>query len=119
MAEAIGTSHTTILRALRGELIDLDTIIKIADFLDVRASTLLDGFGKKDTLVVRVATVVEHVPGLAKILEEASAAVDAGAADDGLIEDIVSYAAYKLNASGGHHEKQHGRLSKAGRPTDK
>ena len=30
-AEAIGVSHTTILRALRGEAVDVETIIKIVE----------------------------------------------------------------------------------------
>ncbi len=106
LAEVIGVSHTTVLRALRGELVDLDTVVKIADFFKVRPSTLLDGFGKKDNLIVRVATLVERVPGLAKTLEDASRAVEAGKASPELIEDIVSYATYKLNASGGHFDKQ-------------
>lgn len=32
-AEAAGVSHTTILRALRGKSIDLDTLIKISEWL--------------------------------------------------------------------------------------
>ena len=112
LAEAVGTSHTTILRALRGELVDLDTIVKIANWLNVRPSTLLDGFGKKDQVAVRVAVLVERVPGLAKPLEAAAEAIDEGRAEPELIEDIVAYATYKLNMAGGSGAK-----SKRGRST--
>ncbi len=115
LAEVIGTSHTTVLRALRGEIVDLPTVVKIADWLKIRPSTLLDGFGKKDNLVVRVATLVERVPGLAKTLEDASQAVEAGQADPDLIRDIVSYATYKLNAAGGRFDKPKGKRVVEGR----
>ena len=105
LAEAVGTSHTTILRALRGELVDLDTIVKIANWMNVRPSTLLDGFGKKDQVAVRVAVLVERVPGLAKTLEAAADAIDEGRAEPELIEDIVAYATYKLNLAGGSSAK--------------
>ena len=118
MADEIGTSHTTILRALRGELVDLDTIIKIANWLDTRPSTLLDGFGRKDSVVVRVASIVERVPGLAKIIEEAAAAVENGTADPALVEDIVSYAAYKLNGHGGPLGRKKRTITKESRSTN-
>ena len=105
LAEVIGTSHTTVLRALRGELVDLDTIVKIANWLNIRPSTLLDGFGKKDNVIVSVATLVESVPGLAETLRDASKAIEEGRADPALIKDIVAYATYKLNASGGTFDK--------------
>ena len=42
VASEIGVSHTTILRALRGDTIYVNTIIKIANLLKVRPSELLN-----------------------------------------------------------------------------
>jgi len=102
MAEAIGVSHTTILRALRGEIVDLETIIKIADWLEVRPADLLNSFGRKgqDT-AANIAVLLERVPELAKPLAQAAQAIRNGEADPGLIEDIVAYATYKLSVAGG------------------
>src|SRR5687768_10090744 len=41
-AEEIKVSHTTILRALKGEAVDVETIIKFANFLNIRPSELLN-----------------------------------------------------------------------------
>src|SRR5512143_3774290 len=77
----IGVSHTTLLRAMRGEVVDLDTLILIADYLKVRPSTLLDGFGKTDNTVVSMSALIEAEPGLAKVFEEASRAIAEGRAE--------------------------------------
>jgi transcriptional regulator with XRE-family HTH domain len=104
----IGVSHTTLLRAMRGDVVDVDTLVLIADYLKVRPSTLLDGFGKTDHTAVAMSALIQAEPGLAKVFEEATREIEAGRAEPEIIEDIVSYASYKLGLSGG----QHGRKAK-------
>jgi len=114
LAKAIGTSHSTIIRAMEGELVDLGTIVKIADWMNVRPSTLLNGFGKQDKTVMQIATLVERTPELGKVLEKATDAIQNGKADPNIIDDIVAYANYKLNLSGGSGAKQSRGRSVAG-----
>ncbi len=101
LAEEIGTSHTTILRAMRGEIVDLDTLIAIADWAGVRPSDLLNSFSKRGMdFASALAVLIERVPALKKPLEEATKAVQAGTVDPAIVEDIVTYALYKLEKSG-------------------
>ncbi len=102
MAQEIGVSHTTILRALRGELVDLDTLIGIADWLGVRPSDLLNSFSKRKgaDLSAVIAVLIERIPALKEPLQAAAEAVQAGTVDPSIVEDIVTYATYKLEKSG-------------------
>ena len=98
-AEEIGTSHTTILRALRGERVDVDTVVKIANWLHVRPSELLNSMSDApNTLSDQIAVLLSHSPELEKELREAAERVKGGQLDPAVLRDIVSYALYKLTA---------------------
>jgi DNA-binding Xre family transcriptional regulator len=96
-AREIGVSHTTVLRALHGERIDVDTIVKIADWLHVRPSELLNSMS--DTAVAdQIAVLLSYSPALEVELKDAAERVKAGVLEPAVIKDIVSYALYKLNS---------------------
>lgn len=97
----LGVSHTTILRALRGEQIDLATLIKIADWLNIRPSALLDTLGDEAPIDAKVDTLVQAYPELQNVLEKAADAIKNGQADPRIIHDIVAYAEYRIQSSGG------------------
>lgn len=99
-AEAIGVSHTTILRALRGEMVDVDTIIKIGDFLKVRPSELLNSMSTDTALSDQLAVLLSHSPEFEEELRDAVERVKGGALEPAVLKDIVSYALYKLKSSG-------------------
>lgn len=96
-AEKIGVSHTTILRALRGEKVDVDTVIKIANWLGVRPSELLNSMADT-SLADQVAVLLSHSQELEAELKDAVARVKAGQLEPAVLRDIVSYALYKLNS---------------------
>lgn len=98
-AEEIGTSHTTILRALRGDRVDVDTIIKIANWLKIRPSELLNSMSDT-SLADEIAVLLSHSRELEEELKDATERVKAGVLDPAVLRDIVSYALYKLNTSG-------------------
>src|SRR5262245_38088524 len=102
-AEAIGVSHTTILRALRGDAVDVDTIIKIANFLNVRPSELLNSMATDATLPDQLAALLSHSRELEDELRDAVDRVKGGRLDPAILRDIVSYALYKLNSSGANN----------------
>jgi transcriptional regulator with XRE-family HTH domain len=99
-ADAIGVSHTTILRALRGDVVDLETVLLISDWLHVRPSTLLNSMNSTATLSDQIAAIVERNPRLNQVFSDATIAVKAGEADPAIIEDIIAYALFKLNLQG-------------------
>jgi transcriptional regulator with XRE-family HTH domain len=97
----LGVSHTTVLRAVRGEQIDLDTLIKIADWLKIRPSSLLDNLGEKAEVDSKIELLIEAYPELREVLEKAAEAVEAGQADPAIIKDIAAYAEYRIQSAGG------------------
>ena len=97
-AEAVGVSHTTILRALRGDIVDLGTVIGIANWLEIRPSELLNSLGDKNTLGDQVATLLALYPSLKEVFEAAIKQIDAGDADPAMLADIVQYSIFKLGS---------------------
>jgi transcriptional regulator with XRE-family HTH domain len=102
VAEAIGTSHTTVLRAMRGERVDVDTIIKLANWMNIRPSELLNSMSDTST-ADQLAVLLSYSPELEAELKDATERVKAGVLDPAVVRDIVSYALYKLNTSGDHN----------------
>ena len=99
VAEKIGVSHTTILRAVRGDAVDVNTIIKIANFMNVRPSELLNSMSTDATLPDQLAVLLSHSSELEAELKVAVERVQAGDLDLAIVRDIVSYAIYKLNGA--------------------
>ena len=101
-AAQIGTSHTTILRALKGERIDVDTLIKIANWLHVRPSELINSMvdGEELSTSTQLAAILSRSPELEAELKDALERVKAGVLEPSVIRDIISFAAYKISTSG-------------------
>ena len=98
-AEQIGVSHSTILRAMKGERVDVDTIIKIANWLNVRPSELLNSMSDT-SLADEIAVLLSHSPELEVELKDAVARVKAGQLDPAVLRDVLSYARYKFTTPG-------------------
>ena len=114
VAEEIGVSHTTILRALRGDTVDVNTIIKIASFLNVRPSELLNSMSTDATLADQLAVLLSHSRELEKELKDAVERTQAGELDPTVIRDIISYALYRLNQAEANHAVKPKSKSKSG-----
>jgi transcriptional regulator with XRE-family HTH domain len=101
VGKLLGVSHTTVLRALQGEQIDLSTLIKMAEWLKIRPSVLLDNLGDDAEVEAKVTLLTEAYPELRIVLEKAAHAVEEGQADPTIIKDIVAYAEYRIQNAGG------------------
>jgi transcriptional regulator with XRE-family HTH domain len=99
-AAEVGVSHATILRALRGDIVDLETLIKLSGWLNVKPATLLNTFAKSpDPLADQVAVVLERHPKVREMFSKVMKAITDEKADPDVIDDIVAFAAYKLRLS--------------------
>jgi hypothetical protein len=93
-AREIGVSHTTINRVLDGDAVDLDTLVAISNWLGMRPAAIL-GMEIGD-----VNAILDAMPALRSVLEDAAALVQRGEAPVGLLEDIASYIKYKVSEVG-------------------
>jgi len=101
VGKELDVSHTTILRVLQGEQIDLSTLIKLAEWLRMRPSVLLDNLGEEVDVDTKIDMLTGAYPELKAVLEKAAEAVENGEADPAIIKDIVSYAEYRIQNAGG------------------
>lgn len=99
VAKDIGTSHTTILRALRGEAVDVGTIVKMSEWLGVKPSTLINSMASISALPDQIAVMLGKHPRLENEFEQAIKKILDGTVDPSIIEDIAAYASYKINLS--------------------
>lgn len=105
IASVIGVSHTTIIRALRGDIVDLATVLKISEWMGVKPSTLLNSMTTTKTdlgLEEKIAILLENSPLLKKELVKAIKAIETDKINPAIMEDVASYAAYRINLGLSH-----------------
>jgi len=100
-ARESGVSHTTIIRILEGQRVDVATIKKICDYLNVRVADVITSeydISSDARLIAQITTLVERTPALAAVFRDAFQALDAGIFTLEDVQEIVNFAAYKMNS---------------------
>lgn len=98
VAKEIGTSHTTILRTLRGEIVDVVTILKFSEWMGVKPATLINSLAETEkALPEKITVMLGNHPLLEREFAKAVKAIIADQIDPAIIQDIAAYAAYKIN----------------------
>jgi transcriptional regulator with XRE-family HTH domain len=97
LAKEANVSHTTVFRALRGDPVDLKTLIALAEWLGVPPSTLVNSLGKsEDSLPDKIAVILDRHPSLKRSFELAVEAIEMKKVDPDIVEDIAAYAVYRI-----------------------
>jgi len=97
-AKQIGVSHTTIARILKGDQVDMKTLVAIANWLDISPSIFLGTKGAAEsTLSEKIASVLKSEPKLKGVFEETIIRIERGEASSQLITEIVAYAKFRLD----------------------
>ncbi|MGD2158049.1 MAG: hypothetical protein PVG32_14330 [Anaerolineales bacterium] len=97
-AREIGISHTTLLRALDGENMDIPTIEKIAAWMGIRTSLLLDL--EDDDLVRSVAAFIRQDPEIAEVFQRAVNRLESGKMSPSVLRELVRYASFLMEDRG-------------------
>jgi transcriptional regulator with XRE-family HTH domain len=104
--DQVGVSHTTIQRVADGEQMDLPTTQKIADWLRIPLSTLLDLDSKTDDqLAKQIAAVLYREPQLATVFGEAMKRVLTGEMQPDTFRALAQYAAFQITTQGDVNEQ--------------
>ena len=93
----VGVSHSTIVRVLKGETIDVPTLVKISDYLGISPSSLLDSMGA-DGLAAKVAALLEAEPRLRSLFIQLVQDFENGDVSQADVTDIINYASFKLQS---------------------
>jgi lambda repressor-like predicted transcriptional regulator len=97
-AREIGVSHTTLLRVLDNQPIDVDTLVKTCDFIGIAPSFVLDTMSsdKHASLEAKMKMIARRYPRVEAVFEEALRRLEAGEVEQQAVDDLVSFAAYRL-----------------------
>jgi transcriptional regulator with XRE-family HTH domain len=96
-ARRIGKSATTVSRILAGDPADIETLIAVCDWLGVSPSHILDAYlPGTGQLGAEIAAIVEQNPELERVFKEALALLKEGRIEQGTVDDLLAYAAYRL-----------------------
>ena len=99
-APLTGVSHGTIDRVIKGEEVDIDTLVKLCNWLDISPSTILDTRAISGTSVVAsVAALIEAEPNLKNLFTEAISGLKKGELESKVLTDIFYYATFRIRVS--------------------
>ena len=97
-AEQVGVAHTTLHRIINHEPIDLETMVKLCNWLGVRPSTILDAQSNNSDVSIPsiVASLIEMDSRLATIFSDLADDLQEGTVDPDDVKDVAYYIAYRL-----------------------
>lgn len=96
-AKKMGVAHTTLIRAMNGDHLDLPTIVKISKWLGIDPSDVVDTSGAENSEGTEmVIGFLSLNPSLKNALIEATRKVQSGEVDPHVIEDVLAYLAFRL-----------------------
>ena len=110
-AKEIGVAHTTLNRVLAGGEVDLDTVVKISTWLNIRPAALLGIESNSDT-----DALLDAVPGLRDILKEIGERIAAGELGPEYLEDVTAYMRFRIGEHIGKRREQQKPDISAGEP---
>ena len=96
VAKQTGVSHSTIARAVNGETVEVDTLVRIANFLGVKAESLLDVRSEPDEILQQISMVLSIEPELSRVFGEIARKVSNKEMDKKVLAEIAAFAAYRL-----------------------
>jgi DNA-binding Xre family transcriptional regulator len=96
-ADKIGVSHSTVARAANGETVEVDTLVKICDFLGVPIEDILDVKETPDEIVRQIAMVLSIEPELSQTFGDIARGIREGRFDTKVLAEIAAFAHYRLD----------------------
>ena len=96
-AKQIGVSHSTIDRIIRGETVEIDTLIKISEYLNTPVEEFLGDAKVTSERMERIANLFSMEPELADVMDKISKGIKTGEIDKKIITEIAAFIAFRLN----------------------
>jgi transcriptional regulator with XRE-family HTH domain len=96
VADACGVSHSTIARAANGETVEIDTLIKITEWLGVPVETIINVSDNPDEVLEQIVMVLSVEPELSSVFGEIARKVSAKEMSPKVLSEIAAFASYRL-----------------------
>jgi len=97
-ARQIGVAPTTIGRTLKGESVDIETLLKFCEWLDVKPSSVLNSMLNSDlSLSDRIEVVISAEPKLRNLFQDLLMSLENGDIDIATVNDVIAYAVFRLS----------------------
>jgi len=97
--QLIGVSHSTVARAVNGETVEVDTLVKIANFLGVPVKNILEPKDDPDAILEQVMMVISIEPELSRVFSEIAQKIVDKQLDKKVLSEVAAFAAYRLQLS--------------------
>lgn len=96
-ARQIGVAHTTLIRSLEGNTIDIDTLIAISHWLQINPSDAMDSLITNETAKEKkIFLLFQYFPGLGEKLEQITEMIEMDGLDPKILEDVFEYIEFRL-----------------------
>lgn len=95
-ADKIGVSHSTVARAANGQTVEVDTLVKLADFLGVEVLDLLDVKETPDEVYQQISMVISMEPELEDVFKKIAEKIEAGELEKTILDEVAAFAAFRL-----------------------
>ena len=102
----IGVSHATIARVLQGETVKIETLVKIAVFLNVPMEDLLDVKEKPSDIMQQIVMVLSIEPELTQVFTEIAQKIENDETYKIVLAEVAAFAAYRLEITNKKVEAQ-------------
>lgn len=95
-AREIGISHTTLQRTLSGNTLDLETLLKISRFLDIRPELTLNSMDEATLIDQVVLLFLQSEPELLQKLYFAISQIKSNCLEISDLKEILEFITFKL-----------------------
>lgn len=95
-AEKIGTSHSTVARAVNGETLDVDSMKKICDWLGVTIDDVLDVKEEQEDIYRQIAAVISIEPEFERVFQEIFDGIENGSLSKEVLREVAAFASYRV-----------------------
>jgi len=95
-AKQIDVSHSTIDRVLKGETVEVDTLTKISEFLNVPIDDLIGQSKEIKERFDRISNLFSIEPELAEVLDRIAQGIKTGDIDKKIITEVSAFTAFRI-----------------------
>ncbi len=97
-AKEIGIAHTTLQRFLAGHAFDMDTVLKICQYLEISPDAALNSLPKKSQPLNDLVMILDSEPELANAFFDAIGEMKKNRLSKEDVLDIVEYVIFKIQS---------------------